>query len=152
MPRILTALATAAALALPGLATAQEVDPNVHARQSLMDLYAYNLGVLGGMAQGRMEYDSELAAEAAESLHYLTMSVTERMWPEGSDNASMQGTRALPAIWTDGEGFEEREDALIAAAEAMSTAAGTDLASLQGAMGALGQACGACHQTYRQAQ
>ena len=54
MPRILTALATAAALALPGLATAQEVDPNVHARQSLMDLYAYNLGVLGGMAQGRI--------------------------------------------------------------------------------------------------
>ena len=28
-------------------------------------------------------------------------------------------------------------------------AAGTDLASLQGAMGGVGQACGSCHESYR---
>ena len=39
--------------------------------------------------------------------------------------------------------------AFTAAAEAMSAAAGTDLASLQGAMEGLGGACGACHKAFR---
>ena len=149
MPRLLTALAAATALSLPGLAIAQDTDPNVAARQGLMGLYAYNLGVLGGMAQGRMEYDADLAGEAATSLYHLSMAPTHRMWAEGTDNMSMEGTRALPAIWDNMADFEAREAALVAAAEAMSTAASTDLASLQGAMGGLGQACGACHQTFR---
>ncbi|WP_068302782.1 cytochrome c [Pararhodobacter sp. CCB-MM2] len=150
MPRLMTALATVAALALPGLANAQDMDPNVAARQSLMDLYAYNLGVLGGMAQARIDYDADLASAAATSLYHLSMAGTERMWAEGTDNMSVEGTRALPAIWDNAEDFEAHEAALVTAAEAMMEAAGTDLASLQGAMGGLGRACGACHQTYRQ--
>ncbi len=152
MPRFLTALATVAALALPSLATAQEVDPNVRARQSLMTLYAYNLGVLGGMAQGRMPYDAEAAAAAATSLYHASRSGSARMWPAGSDNGAMQGTRALPAIWQNMDDFGSRFGALQGATEAMMAAAGTDLAALQGAMGPLGAACGGCHQTYRQAQ
>ncbi len=38
---------------------------------------------------------------------------------------------------------------LVTAATAMEAAAGTDLASLQAAMGAVGGACGACHKAYR---
>lgn len=40
--------------------------------------------------------------------------------------------------------------ALRTAAEDMMNAAGTDLASLQGAIGALGASCGGCHRAYRQ--
>jgi len=74
------------------------------------------------------------------------------MWPAGSDNGAMQGTRALPAIWQNMDDFGSRFGALQGATEAMMAAAGTDLAALQGAMGPLGAACGGCHQTYRQAQ
>lgn len=146
------ALALAAAVAFPSLASAQEVDPNVHARQALMDLYAYNLGVLGAMAQARMPYDADAASSAATSLYHLARSGSARMWPEGTDSMSIDGTRALPAIWDDMAGFGEDFMALQAATETMMNAAGTDLASLQGAMGPLGSACGGCHQSFRQPQ
>lgn len=71
------------------------------------------------------------------------------MWPEGSDNAAATGTRALPAIWEDNAAFLERYVALQDAAAAMQTAAGTDLAALQGALGGLGGTCQACHQQFR---
>lgn len=152
MPRLLATLATIATLALPGLAQAQDMNPNVHARQAFMDVMAYNLGQIGGMAQGRAPYDAAVAQAAATSLYHLSQVDIAHMFAAGTDNATVQGTRALPAIWSDMAGFEGRIAALRSATEAMMNAAGTDLASLQGAMGALGGACGGCHQTYRQAQ
>lgn len=151
MYRSVSALAALALAVLPGMASAQDVNPHVKARQSLMGLYAYNLGVLGGMAQGQMPYDSDQAVAAATSLYHLSRSGGARMWPEGTDSASIAGSRALPAIWQDTADFGARAGALASATEAMMNAAGTDLASLQAAMGGLGAACGACHQTYRQA-
>ena len=146
------ALAVVAAVALPAVAFAQDADPNVTARKALMNLYAYNLGVLGGMAQGRMAYDADLAASAATSLYHLSRSGSARMWPAGTDSMSMDGSRALPAIWDNMADFGARAGALRDASEAMMAAAGTDLASLQAAMGPLGASCGGCHQAYRQPQ
>lgn len=144
--------ATLALVAAPTIASAQDMNPNVHARQAFMDLQAYNLGPLGGMAQGRIPYDAAVAQAAATNLYHLSRVDIAGMFVAGTDNASMQGTRALPAIWSDMAGFEARIEALRGATEAMMNAAGTDLASLQGAMGALGGACGGCHQTFRQPQ
>lgn len=153
MKKLMTTLATCVALAVPGIAMAQDLTPHVTARKSLMGLYAYNLGVLGGMAQGQTPYDADMARAAATSLFHLSRSGSARMWPAGSDSVSMPGaTRALPAIWESGSDIGARAGALAAATEAMMAAAGTDLASLQGAMGALGGACGGCHQAYRQPQ
>ena len=153
MHRTLTALLATAFLALPSVAPAQDANPNVTARKAMMGLYAYNLGVLGGMAQGQMPYDADLARSAATSLFHLSRSGSARMWPTGTDATAMPGaTRALPAIWENMPDFGARAGALAAATEAMMAAAGTDLASLQGAMAGLGGACGGCHQTYRMAQ
>ena len=152
MHRTFAALATATALSLPGLAFAQDVNPDVHARQAFMDVMAYNLGPIGGMAQGRAPYDAAVASAAAANLYHLSMVDIGHMYAAGTDNATVQGTRALPAIWSDRAGFDDRIAALRTATEAMMNAAGTDLASLQGAMGPLGAACGGCHQTYRQPQ
>ncbi len=150
MPRPLPALALAAALALPSLAQAETDNPNIAARQAMMTLMAYNLGVVGGMAQARMPYDAAAASAAANSLRHLSLIDHGRMWPAGTDNAAAADTRALPAIWADMAGFEARFVALQSATEAMAGAAGTDLATLQAAMGALGGACGGCHQNFRQ--
>jgi len=152
MYRPFTALATVVALFLAAPVSAQDADPNVTARQSLMGLYGYNLAVLGGMAQGRMPYDADLATAAATSLYHLSRSGSARMWPEGTDNAGVEGSRALPAVWENMSDFSARFVAMQDASEALMNAAGTDLAALQAAMGPLGQSCGACHQTYRQAQ
>lgn len=153
MKKLLTTLATCVALAVPGIALAQDAAPHITARKALMNLYAYNLGVLGGMAQGQLAYDADQARAAATSLFHLSRSGSARMWPQGSDSVSMPGaTRALPAMWENFPDVGARAGALAAATEAMMNVAGTDLASLQGAMGALGGACGSCHQAYRQPQ
>ncbi|MCL4676882.1 MAG: cytochrome c [Pararhodobacter sp.] len=144
-------IATLASLSLSSVASAEEqADPNVTARQAYMSLMAYNLGVLGNMAQARMDYDADMAATAAANLHTLSQIDTARMWAEGTDNFSLDGTRALPAIWETPDDFAARFAALATATEAMAAAAGTDLASLQGALAGLGASCGGCHRAFRE--
>ncbi len=149
MTRTRTILGLVAALtttlSLPALAD----NPAVNARQAQFTLYSFNVGVLAQMAQGQMDYDAEMAQAAADNLYHLTRHDQSRLWPEGTDNESIAGTRALPAIWDDLEGFAGRYSALQDAAAAMQEAAGTDLASLQGALGGLGGTCQACHQEFR---
>ena len=141
------ALALALPVALPQAASADEA--TIGARKGQFQLFAFNLGILGTMAQGRTPYDADTAQMAADHLFHLTRSNNTALWPEGTDNASTDNTRALPAIWDNLEDFTQRYGALQEAAVAMQAAAGTDLAALQGALGALGGACGACHDNYR---
>ncbi|KPQ06394.1 MAG: Cytochrome c556 [Rhodobacteraceae bacterium HLUCCA12] len=146
----LTALVLAAGLALPHAALADEAaEAAIGARKAQFQLFAFNLGVLGRMAQGRMPYDAEAAQTAADHLYHLTRQFNPALWPEGSDNASMEDTDALPVIWDDLEEFAGRYEDLQAQAETMQEAAGTDLAALQGAIGGLGGACSACHDDFR---
>ncbi|NCO88026.1 MAG: cytochrome c [Rhodobacterales bacterium] len=143
----------AASVLTAGAVMAQGADPlaaAVKARQSHMQLYAFNLGLLGGMAQGNIAYDSAAASAAAANLAALSALDQSRYWPMGSAAGEVEGSRALAAIWAEGSDAAAKGQALNAAAVAMAAVAGTDLASLQGAMGALGGACGACHQSYRQ--
>ena len=142
------------AIAVTSVALADEShenkDPSVVARQSHMQLYAHNIGILGGMAQGKMDYDADAAAAAASNLNALANLNQASYWPAGTDNATIEGTRALPSIWNDFPGVMEVSAGMSEAAAAMNAVAGTDLASLQGAMQALGGACSACHREYRQ--
>ncbi|WP_238368066.1 c-type cytochrome [Mesobacterium pallidum] len=147
----------AAVLSISGLVGAvvadSHVDPAIagaiKARQAQMTLYAFNLGTLGAMARGNAPYDAEAATAAATNLQALTGLNASALWPAGSDSESVDGTRALPALWQNFPDVIEKAQATKAAADAMVTAAGTDLAALQGAMGALGGACGDCHKAYR---
>jgi cytochrome c556 len=148
MFRRLAAAALIAGLALPAAAN----EGAIKARQGQFQMFALNLGVLGGMAQGRVAYDADTAQEAADNLFHLTRNTQLGMWPQGSDNMAADGTRALPLIWDQNEDFLARYAALQAAAEGMQAAAGTDLATLQGALGGLGGACQACHQQFRAEQ
>ena len=151
MFRYLSAAALAAAMVLPTLAQAEEpTDPNVNARHALMQLYAYNLGVLGSMAQARMDYDPELATEAATAIYHVSMAHADRMWPEGTEVGATADSRALPAIWENRAEFDAAAQALTASAESAMGSVGTDLASLQAALGGIGQNCSACHRTFRQ--
>ncbi|SMX35152.1 c-type cytochrome [Actibacterium lipolyticum] len=122
----------------------------IKARKAHMQLYAFNLGVLGAMAKGEMEYNAEAAQGAAGNISALTKMNQGAFWPQDSDSLSAENTRALPDIWENFPDVMEKSNALVQAATAMDAAAGTDLASLQGAIGPLGQACGACHKKYRQ--
>ena len=128
------------------------IENAIAARQSHMQLYQFNLGVLGGMARGNVDYDAAAASAAADNLVALTSMSQAGYWLPDSDTGSAENTRALAAIWENFTDVIAKVGATSQAAVAMQAAAGTDLASLQAAMNALGGACGACHKAYRQAR
>ncbi|NNE53003.1 MAG: cytochrome c [Sulfitobacter sp.] len=128
------------------------IEAAVKARQAQMSLYAFNIGLLGDMAKGEIEYDAEAATKAASNLAALAQLDQSRLWPPGSDNAALgtDKTKALPAIWTADSTARAKGMALVTAAVAMEQAAGGGLDSLRGAIGDVGKSCGGCHELYRQ--
>lgn len=151
MKRAFTFSALSLALALTGTSAFADghIDAAIKARQSQMQLYAFNIGALGAMAKGTRDYDAAAATAAANNLAALTVMDQSAMWPQGSDSGAAK-TRAKAKMWSNFPEVMTKGQALAAAAAAMQTAAGTDLASLRGAMGDLGGACGACHKAFRE--
>jgi cytochrome c556 len=118
------------------------------ARQSQMRLYAFNLGQLGAMAKGAVEYNAGAAQAAADNLVALATSNQMSYWIPGSSTADMEGTAALPAIWQPGSEVGAKGKALAEAALAMQAAAGS-LDGIRASIGTVGGACGSCHKAYR---
>ena len=144
-------LITACIAALP--AFAQDDDENlpiaVQAREGHMKAYALHLGALGAMAKGEVDYDAEMASAHASELATLAGLAQTGYWPEGTSADEVEGSRALPAIWSDMDDFNAKKEALHEAAMQLESAAGESAESLQQAFGAVGGACGACHKVYR---
>lgn len=152
----MTRTSTFAALALTGAliatVTLAQQDPltaAVGARKAHMQLYAFNIGTLGAMAQGGMDYDAAAAQTAADNIVALTTLNQMAYWLPGTEAGAVEGSRAKAELWANMEDAMAKTAALATAATAMQAAAGVDLAALQAAMGGLGGACGACHQSYR---
>ena len=127
----------------------KEAQAAVKARQSHMQLYSFNLGILGGMAKGNMDYNAEAAGAAAANLAALANMNQMAYWVGGSDIETVECSRTLASRWDNIPDAIAKSQALATAATAMAEVAGTDLAALQGAMGAVGGSCGACHKAYR---
>lgn len=127
----------------------KQIESAIKARKAHMQLYSFHLATLGGMAKDEIPFDAEAATRAADTLVALTQLPQNGYWLPGSDSDSVEGTRALPAIWAEGSEVGDRGADLVAAALAMQAAAG-DLDGLKANMGALGGSCGGCHKPFRQ--
>ncbi|SFR14226.1 c-type cytochrome [Poseidonocella sedimentorum] len=151
LSRILSPAAAAALIACGSAALAQDFDGHLSARQGQFASLGLSLGVLGGMARGRADYDPALAQLAADYVVAIASipQSTALQWPEGSDNMALDTTRAEPAIWDNFEDFTNKWAMLGDAAAELQAVAGTGADALGPAVGALGQACRACHQSYR---
>lgn len=123
--------------------------PAVKARKAHMQLYGFNIGMLGAMAKGEMPYDAEKAQRAAANLAALTRLDQHDYWAEGTSSAEVMESRLKP------EAFDNMAD-LLAKARALTEAAGVleanagTLDGLRANIGAVGGACGACHKAYRE--
>lgn len=138
------------AFAAPSFAQdAKAIQAAIEARKAQMTLYTFNLGLLGGMAKGEIDYNADSAQAAASGILTLTKLDAARMWPAGSDEMSVDGTRAKAEMWDNMQDVFSKAMMMQSAAEAMDGAAGQGVDALRGAMGGLGGACGACHKAYR---
>jgi cytochrome c556 len=122
----------------------------IKARQSLMQVYSFNLGKLGAMAKGEADYDADLAAALAKNLLAAAQMDNRLMWPQGSGNDAYAGkTRALPAIWATYPKISEKSAALTAAVEKLAAEAGNGLDGIKANIGGVGGGCKGCHDDFR---
>jgi cytochrome c556 len=152
--KMMIALATGAALVAGASAaiSGEAEERAVKARQALMQVYAFNLGQLGAMVKGEMEYNADLAKASADNLVKASTMNGMAMWPKGSsmDDEGMAGkTWAKADIWADGSDVGEKAKALREAAAQMAEVAGNGLDAVKGAMGGVGGGCKGCHEKFR---
>lgn len=131
-----------------GHISAEQIEGAVKARHAHMQLYSFHLGTLGGMAQDKIPFDAAAAQAVADSIAALASLDQSGYWLPGSDSDSIEGSRALPAIWAADSKIGEEAMAFSTAAMALPTSVG-DLDSLKAAVGEVGGACGSCHRAYR---
>ncbi|MCL3883649.1 cytochrome c [Marivita sp. GX14005] len=150
MKTVLTATIAAATL-LTGAAVFAETEheAQLKARQGQFRIMAINLGILGGMAKGEIEYNADLAQAAADTLVAVSTISQAPMWPEGSDNMSIDGTRAQPTIWEKNDDFLGKWADLHPAALELQQAAGSGREALGPMMAKVGGTCKACHDEHR---
>jgi len=129
---------------------AGDFDRQIKARQATMQLYAFNLGILGAMAKGDMDYNADQASAAAADLQALANLNGGAMWPQDSDMAKNPGiTWAKPDIWTTYPKIAEKSKALKEATAKMAAAAGSGIDGIRTNIGAVGGSCKSCHDDFR---
>ena len=131
---------------------AADVEDIIEARQAFMQVYKFNIGLVGAMAKGEVEYNAEIAQNAANNLLALSKMKNGPMWPQGSSKADpglKEKTNALPETWTTWPKVSERHADLTSALEDFVKVAGKDLNSLRGGMKSVGDGCKGCHKDFR---
>lgn len=147
-PSMLMAAAALAgfATALPAAAQFAKPEDAIKYRKANMYVMQTSLGRVFAMANGRAPFDAKAVADNAEVLALISK------WQftgfvDGSDKGD---TRADPKIWSEMDKFKaavakNQEDVV-----KLSAAAKTGNAdSIKTAVGAVGQSCKGCHDTYR---
>lgn len=127
-----------------GIAFAQSkaTDPDVKARQTLMDGNGGAIKVLVGMAKGEVAFDAAAAAAAKATLIANAADIPVKFKPNSADPES----HAKPEIWTSWDDFTAKAKGLGDAAAALDT---TSLDGVKAGLNGVGGACGACHKANR---
>lgn len=116
-------------------------------RHGLMHVIGAKNAVLRGMARGDIPPDDAHFRKAASDLAALSTMVAEG-FPEGSGD--VQGSRALPAIWSNPDDFAAKIQEFEKAATDVADAAATGgFAGGKDSVKAVGDACGDCHRDFR---
>jgi len=149
MKKSLVAAGVAVAVA-SGVALAQ-VKPEilVKQRQAAMTLQGKYYGPMAGMAQGKVPYNASVVQRNAGFLDNLTRMPWDGFDPSTKDVKSA----ALPAVWSDNAKFMVAAERLQSeAAKLYAVSRSGDEAAVKAQIGAVGKACGGCHESFRQKQ
>jgi cytochrome c556 len=120
-----------------------------HYRQHLMETIAFKVGQARGMAQGEIAVDEAAFAKHARDVAALAGMIVEGFIP----GSAVEGSAALPEVWTNMADFQQKAADLQTAAQALADAAGTNgFEAAKGMVQAVGQSCGGCHRPYRRRQ
>jgi cytochrome c556 len=125
--------------------TADEPANIIKYRRNVMKAIGANIANIAMVVKGQASFSGNVPFNA-RSIHD-GLQLIEPLFPEGTGTGE---TNALPKIWQDNAGFQEKRKAAIAAAADMVQAADSgDPGKIRAALGALGKSCGNCHKPYR---
>lgn len=149
MNRIMTVAVAGAALAL-GVATeamAQaKPDVLVKQRQAAMTLMGKYFGPVAGMASGKVPYNADAVSRNATYLENLS----QMPWDGFHESTKGEKSRALPETYSQKAKFDEIAERMQAEVAKLGAAArAKNEAGVKQAFGAVGKACGACHDGFR---
>jgi cytochrome c556 len=134
--------------AMGGAALAQQKpEVLVKQRQSAMTLIGKYFGPLGGMAQGRVPFDAKVVQRNADYLATLSQMPWDGFDPATKDTKSA----ALPAVFNDSGKFKEAASRLTSEVQKLQQVAKSgDEGAVKAQIGAVGKACGGCHDNFRE--
>ena len=121
----------------------------VKQRQAAMTLQGKYFGPLAGMAQGKLPYYANIVQRNAGYLDVL-----DKMPWDGFDPSTKNvKSAALPAIWNEPAKFKEAQERLQSeVSRLVSVSKGGDEGAVKAQIGAVGKACGGCHENFREKQ
>ncbi|MCR5884300.1 cytochrome c [Rhizobacter sp. J219] len=148
MKRLFLAVAAAAGLAtaLPAAAQFAKPEDAIKYRKAAFTVMASHFGRVAAMANGRIPFDAKAAASNAEIANMMA-ALPYAAFGEGTDKGD---TRAKAEIWSERDKFNAGATKMQEEMAKLNAAAKSgDQAAMRTAAGAVGQACKACHDTYR---
>ena len=126
-------------------------DPNVVAtetRQGLLKMVRMYFGPIYGMVRGQIDFNADVVAHNATQISHLTNMIPDA-FRVNTAAADVQ-TEALDHIWDNKADFDSKAATVSERALALAAAAPEGLEAVQEGFGAMGGACKACHDEYRQ--
>lgn len=117
-------------------------------RQSLFQLVRSNIGPLGAMAKGQLDFDPELMSKNAERMMQLSAMIPDYFALDTSNFPD--GSEAKSVIWANMDDFNQKATDLYNAAKVLkSVADAKDKSKYRASIGAVGGTCKACHDDYK---
>jgi cytochrome c556 len=115
-------------------------------RQSVMTLHGKYFGPMAGMAQGKVPYNAAVVQRNAGFLDNLSRMAWDGFDPSTKDDKS----KALPAVYDNAAKFKEAASRLENEASKLAALSRTgDEGAVKAQIGAVGKACGGCHENFR---
>jgi cytochrome c556 len=147
MPGLMVAAGLATLLAsTPAAAQFAKPEDAIKYRKAAFTVMGTHFGRVAAMANGRIPFDAKAAADNAE-LATMMSKLPYAGFGEGTDKGD---TRAEPKIWTEMDKFRAAAAKMQEEMVKLNVAAKTgNIDTIKAAVGATGQACKACHDSYR---
>lgn len=151
MKKTVVAAAAVIAMGAIGGAALAQVKPDVlvKQRQAGMTLISKYFGPLGGMAQGKVPFNAKVVQRNADYLAALS----QMPWDGFDPSTANVKSRAKPELFKETQKVTELVERFQGEVKKLQTAAqGGDEGAIKAQIGAVGKACGACHDAYREKQ
>ena len=147
--KLTVAALAAVALGAAASASAQfaKAEDAIEYRKGAFKVLGTHFGRIGAMANGKMAYDAQVAANDA-AIALVASRLPPVAFGDGTDKGA--NTKAKPSIWKEKAKFNDHFAKMDAELVKLNAAAKTgNLDNLKAAFGPAAQTCKACHDEYR---